>query len=629
MARPEPVNILLVDDMPSKLLSYEVILQELGENLIKATSATEALVEVLRNDIAVVLTDVCMPDLDGFEFATMLRQHPRCERTAIIFVSAVHLNDVDHVRGYGTGAVDYVSVPVVPEVLKAKVKIFVELYRKTKQLEQLNNELELRVAERTGQLERSSAMLRQSEERLLLASRAAGFGTYDYDVAADQLYWSSHLRGLSAGEDAVEPMPLGALVERVHPDDRASLESCMRDTAASPDGRHEIEFRTTAPNGDARWILSRGQKFEQDCDNIRVVGTMLDITHRKVAEAHQALLMAELDHRVKNILANVLAIASLSSKNALSVPAFVQALQGRIQAMATAHDLLRQNNWRGADFHAVADATLSPFRSTDGNIMIEGAGARLTAKTAQTLALVLHELATNAVKHGALSSASGSVRICCDALAGTWPAKFRLCWEEAGGPAVRKPGAHGFGLTAIRAAANEAGAKAELKFEEGGLVYTLEAPASADDDTNTGLPEPAGAAPHAPVSAPGRPVRILVVEDEALVALELQSVLEADGHEVIGPAGSVARGLDLARHQAPDLAFLDINLGCETSLPIARELKGLRIPFVFITGYSDPAAVLEDLSGVHRIQKPHSVAALRNAISVCLRKSQSEMKASA
>ena len=144
----EKVNILLVDDQPSKLLTYEVILRELNENLIKASSGKEALEQLLKNEIAVVLMDVCMPELDGFELASMIREHPRFQRTAIIFISAIHLTDVDHLRGYEIGAVDYVPVPVVPEVLRAKVKVFAELYRKTRQLEQLNSELERRVAER-------------------------------------------------------------------------------------------------------------------------------------------------------------------------------------------------------------------------------------------------------------------------------------------------------------------------------------------------------------------------------------------------------------------------------------------------------------------------------------------------
>src|SRR5690242_7779553 len=159
MSSNEKVNILMVDDQPAKLLSYEVILKELGENLIKATSGKEALEHLLRNEIAVVLMDVSMPDIDGFELAEIIREHPRYQRTAIIFISAVHLSDVDRIKGYQRGAVDYISVPVIPELLRAKVRVFAELHRKTNQLESLNRELEQRVAERTEELEQRAETL--------------------------------------------------------------------------------------------------------------------------------------------------------------------------------------------------------------------------------------------------------------------------------------------------------------------------------------------------------------------------------------------------------------------------------------------------------------------------------------
>jgi signal transduction histidine kinase len=162
----DKVNILLVDDQPGKLLGYEVILSELGENLIKAGSANEALERLLRFDVAVVLIDVCMPELNGFELAAMIREHPRFQKTAIIFVSAIQVTDLDLLRGYAAGAVDYVPVPVVPDLLRAKVRVFAELYRKTRQLETLNAELERRVAERTAELAQTNADLeRRVEER--------------------------------------------------------------------------------------------------------------------------------------------------------------------------------------------------------------------------------------------------------------------------------------------------------------------------------------------------------------------------------------------------------------------------------------------------------------------------------
>lgn len=141
MTNREKVNILMVDDQPAKLLSYEVILAELGENLIKANSGREALEYLLKEDVAVVLMDVSMPELDGFELADMIRQHPRFQKTAIIFISGVHLTDLDRLKGYQRGAVDYLSVPVNPELLRAKVSVFADLHRKTHQLEALNREL--------------------------------------------------------------------------------------------------------------------------------------------------------------------------------------------------------------------------------------------------------------------------------------------------------------------------------------------------------------------------------------------------------------------------------------------------------------------------------------------------------
>jgi signal transduction histidine kinase len=179
MSTSDKVNILMVDDQPAKLLTYETILSELGEHLIRAGSGRDALEQLLKNDIAVILMDVSMPEIDGFELAQLIRQHPRHEKTAIIFVSGVHLTDSDKLRGYQAGAVDYVSVPVIPEILRAKVSVFAELYRKTQQLERLNSELEQRVEERSTELRQraedlqlvNAELARSNEERQLLLER--------------------------------------------------------------------------------------------------------------------------------------------------------------------------------------------------------------------------------------------------------------------------------------------------------------------------------------------------------------------------------------------------------------------------------------------------------------------------
>jgi signal transduction histidine kinase/ActR/RegA family two-component response regulator len=155
LSEDELIQILLVDDQPGKLLSYEAMLSDLDATLIRATSASEALEHLLRTDIAVVLIDVCMPGLDGFELAAMIRGHPRYRNTAIIMVSAVLVNDVHRLKGYHAGAMDYVGVPVVPEILRAKVAVFADLYRKSRRLERMNEELERRVEERTAELRAS------------------------------------------------------------------------------------------------------------------------------------------------------------------------------------------------------------------------------------------------------------------------------------------------------------------------------------------------------------------------------------------------------------------------------------------------------------------------------------------
>src|SRR6266853_220809 len=160
MSAKNKVNILMVDDEPGKLLSYAVMLGDLGENLIKANSGREALELLLKNDVAVVLTDVSMPRMNGFELADMIRQHPRFQQTPILFISAVLLTDFDRLKGYQAGAVDYISVPIVPELLRAKVSVFVELHRRAQQLEALNGELR-RLS--------SSLIAMQDEERRRIA----------------------------------------------------------------------------------------------------------------------------------------------------------------------------------------------------------------------------------------------------------------------------------------------------------------------------------------------------------------------------------------------------------------------------------------------------------------------------
>jgi PAS domain S-box-containing protein len=289
MTANEKINILMVDDQPGKLLSYEVILGELGENLIKATSGKEALEHLLKTDIAVILMDVSMPDLDGFELADMIRQHPRFQRTAIIFISAVYLTDLDRLKGYQRGAVDYISVPVIPELLRAKVSIFAELHRKAHQLETLNRELEERVAERTDELERRAETLQQLNSELarknqeldaivrtapdIIFSRQAD-GARDY--ISDRFY---EYTGAAAGSAS----GFGWL-DCVHPEDRDRCMALWMHCVQSGDN-YESEYRLRGRDGHYRWFRARAvpiRDFEGKI--VKWYGTCSDIHDSKLLE---------------------------------------------------------------------------------------------------------------------------------------------------------------------------------------------------------------------------------------------------------------------------------------------------------------------------------------------------------
>src|SRR6187401_668309 len=282
MTGHEKVNILLVDDQPAKLLSYEVILKDLNENLIKASSGREALEQLLKTDIAVVLVDVCMPDLDGFQLAAMIREHPRFQSTAMIFISAIHLTDVDRLRGYEMGAVDYVPVPVIPEVLRAKVKVFLELYRKTRQLERMNAELEERVSARTAELEASTAQLRQSEESRGLALAAGNMGSRDWNRETGECLWDDGqygIFGVGRKHFGVTAVNVRALI---HPEDwqrlQGTLELLLKERMST-----QQEFRVKRPNGEIRWCIGTAAPSVNGAGRVmRISGVTVDITDRKI-----------------------------------------------------------------------------------------------------------------------------------------------------------------------------------------------------------------------------------------------------------------------------------------------------------------------------------------------------------
>ena len=238
------VNILLIDDDPGKLLTYEVMLGELGENLIKAQSGMEGLERLLKNEISLVLMDVCMPGMDGFEAAQMIHEHPRFQNVPIIFVSGVLTTDLDRMKGYRYGAVDYVSVPIVPELLRAKIRVFLELRRKTQQLELLNAQITL---------------LRDHERRRIARELHDSIGQLIAALAINNTVVQSEAKNMGA-DTAKRVFENAALIEEIrkevrtishllHPPllDEAGLASALRCYVAGFAERSKIDTRLDLP----------------------------------------------------------------------------------------------------------------------------------------------------------------------------------------------------------------------------------------------------------------------------------------------------------------------------------------------------------------------------------------------
>src|SRR5262245_892108 len=563
----DKVNILLVDDQPAKLLSYETILADLGENLIMAASAREALEQLLKHEIAVILVDVCMPELDGFQLAAMIREHPRFQKTAIIFISAIHLTDVDRLRAYEMGAVDYVPVPVIPEVLRAKVRIFAELYRKTRQLAQVNREPERPAAE----LEASTARLLQSEERRSLALAAGQMGSWEWDPVNGDFVWDDGQYRIFGVDPATFQVTVDNIRALIHPEDWKNLQNAIKPAAPNTPS-FQTEFRVCRPNGQLRWCIGTAVASVDATDHIvRISGVTVDITDRKDAEERQALLAREVDHRARNALALVQSIVRLTRAD--DIRPYIAAVDGRIGALSRAHTLLAQSRWQGAELARLVHEELAPYRRSEGqSISVSGPDISLEPRTAQTLALALHELSTNAAKYGALSVLSGRVRL-------TWelqPDRLVLHWVETGGPPTQPPASPGFGIRVISASVErQLAGEAAFHWRPEGLYCSLSVPRG---DKIGPLARQAGAHRVNGEDKPMLPLRletgnrVLLVEDEILVAMMMRDILTELGFSVVGPFSRLSEAMVAAVHEEIDAGIIDVNLGGEFVYPVADVL---------------------------------------------------------
>ncbi|KRA62454.1 histidine kinase [Caulobacter sp. Root656] len=315
------------------------------------------------------------------------------------------------------------------------------------------------------------------EATMALALDAGNVGTWDFDVHKRQLRWSDRgydMFGITPGAN----VGLDDFYAAMHPEDREATRQALL-AAMNPAQRADIdvEYRTIGrDDGLERWISAKGRGFFDETGKpTRVVGATVDITERKRAELHLRLLVNELNHRVKNSLATIQAIAAQTFHAARSLPQALEAFSARIVALAEAHDLLTRENWEGADLLDLL-TRLEVLHGGPERFAIVGQSVRLSPRMALSLSMVLHELATNAVKYGALSTPQGQVRIAWTVVPGAAQPRLVLTWTETGGPPVQPPTRRGFGSRLIeRGLAAELSGEARIDFEPDGVVCRIEA----------------------------------------------------------------------------------------------------------------------------------------------------------
>jgi light-regulated signal transduction histidine kinase (bacteriophytochrome)/CheY-like chemotaxis protein len=343
---------------------------------------------------------------------------------------------------------------------------------------------------------------------------------------------------------------------------------------------------------------------------LEVILRLSDITEveRKRSQERQELLIAELNHRVRNILGLIRGVISQSRDPSLSVDAFADVVGGRIQALARAHDQITADNWGPASFRGLVVAEAGAYLGSKATrVRLSGPEMLLEPQGFTTLALVVHELMTNSAKYGALSDSHGGIDIETRLDA---QRNLHITWTEHGGPPVEQPTRRGFGTTVIeRSIPYDLKGEATVDYEVAGVCARFVIPESYVRPAPGALAEPAAEAA-LEVSAADLPKDVLIVEDNMIIALDAESSIVRAGIETVRVASSVAQAMKAIAARPPDFALLDINLGRETSFAVAEHLASLGIPFVFTTGYGEDIAFPPKLLGVPRVRKPYTGDAL-------------------
>ena len=341
---------------------------------------------------------------------------------------------------------------------------------------------------------------------------------------------------------------------------------------------------------------------------------------RDKAEVRQRMLNEELNHRVKNILAVIKSLVAHSNREERPLADYVDTLKGRLKALSFAHDQVVRSDGGGV-LNDLMEAELSPYRSPNAVIQVVGPRLLLDSRAFSVLALVLHELATNAAKYGALSQAAGKLDIAWHL---TPSGECEIEWRETASTPLATPSRKGFGTALIeRSVTYDLGGESSLKFTRDGLRARLLVPARHVLSVPTPVPEPVFLSPVAGAEGEGALsglASVLVVEDQMLIAMDLEAMLVEEGVSEVLVANSARQALNQVRTRKLDFAVLDINLGHETSIPVAEELHRRGVPFIFASGYGDTPLIPATLGPVTVISKPYEAEGLRTAILAVPRK---------
>ncbi|MEC9373305.1 MAG: HWE histidine kinase domain-containing protein [Planctomycetota bacterium] len=462
-------RVLLVEDDPSQLRTIKDILTDEGFLVVGCGTAGEAMHQVERESFGVAIVDLKLPDLLGTDLLKRIRvMNPRVR----VIIHTGYGSFETARDALNAGAFAYV------EKLSDPSELISHVHRAARdQLDRYADDLETIVAERTASLRESEARWRALSElssdfafSMRLGRSDAGEFDWASDAFVRMVGWSPEIGDRRGWPDLV------------HAEDRPSLGRWLNELRS---GRAaEGEFRISLPKGETRWLRLLARSVDRDeAGRLRVLGAGADITDRKSAEQQQRLMMRELDHRVKNNLAIVMAIADRSLQSSDDLEHFAEQFRGRIRALAHIHDILARTSWSGADLESLAVQTVSPYtESKREQVAIRGDKVHLPSAVVTPLAMALHELATNAVKYGALSLESGSVDLSWRIEQAEGEPVLHLVWQESDGPEVHASRSRGFGTAFIEEAiAHQLQGEASLQFNPEGVRCEMRVPLTTDD----------------------------------------------------------------------------------------------------------------------------------------------------